>query len=41
MLDRISEGAPSEEIEQLMRAHREGTIAADTEGLRRTSEESA
>jgi DNA-binding GntR family transcriptional regulator len=41
MLDRIAAGAPPEEIEQLMRAHREGTIAADTEGLRKTTEEQA
>lgn len=38
MLDRIEAGAPAAEIEQLMRAHREGTIAADSEGLRRTKE---
>lgn len=35
MLDRIAAGAPAEEIEALMRAHREGTIAADSEGLLR------
>lgn len=40
MLDRIADGAPSSEIEALMRAHREGTIAADSEGLRRSTEES-
>lgn len=34
LLDRIAAKAPPEEIEQLMRAHREGTIAADSEGLR-------
>lgn len=39
MLDRIADGAPASEIEQLMRAHREGTIAADSEGLRRTAEQ--
>lgn len=39
MLDRIAAGAPAHEIEQLMRSHREGTIAADSEGLRRTTEE--
>lgn len=38
MLDQIAAGAPAEEIERLMRAHREGTIAADSEGLRRTTE---
>ncbi len=37
MLDRISAGAPADEIEALMRAHREGTIAADSEHLRRGS----
>ncbi|NLA64771.1 MAG: GntR family transcriptional regulator [Leucobacter sp.] len=36
LLDRIAAGAPTAEVEQLMRAHREGTIAADSEGLRRT-----
>jgi len=35
MLDRIEAGAPAHEIEALMRAHREGTIAADSEGLLR------
>lgn len=39
MLDRIAAGASAAEIEQLMRAHREGTIAADSEGLRRTVEQ--
>ncbi len=39
MLERISAGAPADEIERLMRAHREGTIAADSEGLRRSTEE--
>lgn len=34
MLDRIAAGAEPAEIEALMRAHREGTIAADSEGLR-------
>jgi DNA-binding GntR family transcriptional regulator len=38
LIERIAAGAPSAEIEQLMRAHREGTIAADSEGLRRTTE---
>lgn len=33
MLDRIAAGAPAAEIEALMRAHREGTIAADSEAL--------
>lgn len=36
MLNRIADGAPAAEIEALMRAHREGTIAADSEGLRRS-----
>lgn len=35
MLGRIEAGAPAAEIEALMRAHREGTIAADSEGLLR------
>lgn len=39
MLDRIGAGASPEEIERLMRAHREGTIAADSEGLRRSSQQ--
>lgn len=38
MLDRIAAGANASEIEALMRAHREGTIAADSEELRRNSE---
>lgn len=38
MLARIAAGASASEIEALMRAHREGTIAADSEGLRRTTE---
>lgn len=38
MIDRIAAGAPASEIEALMRAHREGTIAADSEGFRRTTE---
>lgn len=38
LLDRIAAGAPASEIEALMRAHREGTIVADSEGLRRTTE---
>ena len=37
MLDRIAAGAPSDEIEALMRAHREGTIAADAAGLQRSA----
>ena len=40
MVDRIAAGAPASEIEALMRAHREGTIAADSEGFRRRTEES-
>ena len=40
MLERIAEGADAAEIEALMRAHREGTIAADSEGLRRSTEQS-
>ena len=40
LLDRISEGAPPEEIERLMRDHRESTLAHDTEGLQRTLEAS-
>ncbi|MBO1902264.1 GntR family transcriptional regulator [Leucobacter weissii] len=39
MLDRIAAGAGSDEVEALMRAHREGTIAADSEGLRRSAAE--
>ena len=35
----LEAGAPAEEIEQLMRTHREGTIAADSEGFRRTTEQ--
>ena len=38
LLDRIAAGAPASEIEALMRSHREGTIAADSEGLRRSAE---
>jgi len=38
MLDRIAAGASADEIEALMRAHREGTIAADSEGFRRRTE---
>ncbi len=41
MLNRIAEGADASEIEALMRAHREGTIAADSEGLRRSGEQVA
>lgn len=37
ILDRIAAGAPAPEIEALMRAHREGTIAADSEGLLRST----
>ena len=37
MVDRIEAGADASEIEALMRAHREGTIAADSEGLRRST----
>ncbi|CAG7603913.1 GntR family transcriptional regulator [Leucobacter soli] len=37
ILDRIAAGAPAAEIEALMRAHREGTIAADSEGFRRST----
>lgn len=40
MIDRIAAGAPASEIEALMRAHREGTIAADSEGFRRRTEAS-
>ncbi|NLB47290.1 MAG: GntR family transcriptional regulator [Microbacteriaceae bacterium] len=40
LIDRIAAKASPAEIEQLMRAHREGTIAADSEGLRRTNERS-
>lgn len=36
LLDRIAAGAPPAEIEQLMREHRESTLAHDTEGLQRT-----
>ena len=39
MLNRLEAGAPAEEIEQLMRTHREGTIAADSEGFRRTTQQ--
>lgn len=39
MVNRILAGAPADEIERLMRAHREGTIAADSEGLRRSTSE--
>lgn len=39
MVERIAAGADAAEIEALMRAHREGTIAADSEGLRRTAGE--
>ncbi|MBK0419583.1 GntR family transcriptional regulator [Leucobacter sp. CSA1] len=35
LVDRIAAGAPASEIERLMRAHREGTLAQDTEGLQR------
>lgn len=36
LLARIAEEAPPEEIERLMREHRESTLALDTEGLQRT-----
>jgi len=39
LLDRIAAGADPAEIEALMRAHREGTIAADSEGLRQHTAE--
>ena len=39
MLNRLEAGAPAEEIEQLMRTHREGTIAADSEGFRRSTQQ--
>lgn len=39
MLNRIAAGASAVEIESLMRAHREGTIAADRENLRLTTEQ--
>lgn len=39
LLDRIAAGAPPHEIEALMRAHREGTIAADSEGFRLSAED--
>lgn len=35
LLDRIAAGAPAAEIEMLMRTHREGTIAGDSESLLR------
>ncbi len=35
ILDRIAAGAPASEIEALMRAHREGTIAHDSQNLLR------
>ena len=38
LIDRIAAGAAPSEIEALMRAHREGTIAADSEGFRRRTE---
>lgn len=41
LLERIEAGAPATEIEALIRAHREGTIAADSEGLRLSAELSA
>jgi len=40
MLDRIAAGADAREVETLMRAHREGTIAADSEGMRLRAQES-
>ncbi|MGK0722142.1 GntR family transcriptional regulator [Leucobacter sp. W1478] len=41
LLDRIAAGAPATEIEALMRAHREGTIAHDSLNLMRGSDGSA
>lgn len=38
LIDRIAAGAPAQEIEKLMREHREGTIEVDAEGLRRKTE---
>lgn len=38
MLDRIAAGAPASEIEALVRAHREGTIAHDSMQLMRATE---
>lgn len=38
LLDRIVAGAPAAEIEQLMRAHREGTLADDSEIFQQTLE---
>lgn len=40
LLQRIAAKAPASEIEQLIRAHREGTIAADSESYQRTTEDS-
>ena len=40
LLDRIESNAPPEEIEQLMRQHRESTLAHETEGLQRVLDES-
>lgn len=40
LLDSIAAGAPAVEIERLMRAHREGTIAADSDGLRQAVQRS-
>lgn len=40
LLQRIAAKAPASEIEQLIRAHREGTIAADSESYLRTTEDS-
>lgn len=37
LLDRIAAGAPASEIESLMRAHREGTIAHDSLNLMRSA----
>lgn len=39
MLARIEAGADATEIESLMRTHREHTIAADSEGFRRSTEQ--
>lgn len=38
MLDRIAAGAPPQEIEALMRSHRDETIDADSEGYRLSAE---
>lgn len=41
LLTRLEEGASTAEIERLMRDHREGTIAADSENFRKTTEDQA